>query len=214
MAVICPSILATDEEQYRRQMEKVAGFAHRIQIDLTDGKFAASKTVKPEGAWWPVGIKADFHLMYEDPRLAVKVISEHRPNMIIVHAEAKGDFETFSNYCAHHGIKVGIALLPKTNPARIEPALPKIDHVLIFSGNLGHYGGYANQNLLHKVSYLKSKKPQLEIGWDGGVNEQNISHLASGGIDVFVVGAVIHEADNPARVFHRLQRIADETGTT
>ncbi len=214
MPVICPAILAPDGLVYRQQIEKVAHFAHRLQIDLTDGKFAKNQTVRPDEAWWPVGIKADFHLMFEDPLLAVQTILEHRPHLIIVHAEARGSFEAFASRCHGQSVKVGVALLPKTSPQAIEGALSIIDHVLIFSGNLGEYGGHANLDLLHKAHYLKERKPGIEVGWDGGINEQNISQLASGGIDVFNVGGSIVNSDEPERVFHRLRRIVDETGTT
>jgi len=214
MPVICPAILASDEQKYRQQIEKVAHFAHRIQIDLTDGKFAKSQTVQPEEAWWPVGVKADFHLMFEDPFTAAKMVIEHKPHMIIVHAEAKGSFEVFAHLCHEHHVKVGVALLPKTQPQTITAALPKIDHVLIFSGNLGEYGGHADLDLLRKAHFLKGHKPDLEVGWDGGGTDQNISQLATGGVNVFNVGGFIQEASNPEKVFHRLQRIADETGTT
>ncbi|HLG90897.1 MAG TPA: hypothetical protein VI336_01935, partial [Candidatus Saccharimonadales bacterium] len=63
MAVVCPAILAVDKDSYHKQIQNVAHFAHRIQIDLTDGTFAPHKTVSPEEAWWPVGFLADFHLM-------------------------------------------------------------------------------------------------------------------------------------------------------
>ncbi|MEK7561616.1 MAG: hypothetical protein AAB541_02025 [Patescibacteria group bacterium] len=211
MPTICPAILAPDEQQYRQQIEKVAHFAHRIQIDLTDGKFAKNPTVEPEAAWWPVGVKADFHLMFEDPFLAAKIVIEHKPHLIIVHAEAKGSFEAFASRCHGHGVKVGVALLPETNPQSIESALGKIDHVLIFSGNLGSYGGHADLDLLHKVHYLKERKPEIEIGWDGGITDQNISLLASGGVDVFDVGGFIQSSQDPEKAFHKLQRIADET---
>jgi ribulose-phosphate 3-epimerase len=214
MPVICPAILAEDERRYRQQIEKVAHYAHRIQIDLTDGKFAKNQTVKPEKAWWPVGVKADFHLMFEDPSSAVETILEHQPHLIIVHAEAKGSFEAFASRCHGQGVKVGVALLPKTSPQAIESALSKIDHVLIFSGNLGSYGGHADLDLLHKVHYLKERKPEIEIGWDGGVTDQNISQLATGGVDVFAVGGFIQNSQDPERTFHKLQRIADETGST
>lgn len=214
MPIVCPSITAPDIDTYRQQMERVAHFAHRLQIDLTDGKFTKGADIKPQDAWWPVGIKADFHLMYEEPYLAVKTIVGHRPNLIIIQAEAKGSFETIANFCRDHGVKIGVALLPKTAPHIIENSLGKIDHVLIFSGHLGQYGGHADLDLLHKVRHLKEKRRELEIGWDGGVNEQNIARLAEGGVDVFNVGSFIQEATDPEKAFRRLQRIADESGTT
>lgn len=214
MPVICPSVLARDKDEYHRQMEKVAGFAERIQIDLTDGVFAPKQTIKPEDAWWPVGVQADFHLMYRDPHHVTDVILQHRPNMIIIHAEASGNFVAFAESLRHKGVKVGVALLPQTPVTTIMPALDKIDHVLIFSGQLGEFGGHANMDLLNKTRELKRHRPQLEIGWDGGVDERNISQLAFGGVDVFVVGGYIQKSSDPEKAYRTLARIADETGTT
>ncbi len=214
MSVICPAILAASPEQYHDQMAKIAGFAQRIQVDLTDGRFAKNRTVQPEDAWWPVGVQADFHLMYRRPDKAVETILEHRPHMIIIHAEADGNFEAFAALCHKHGVKVGVALLPQTQPQVIQDALNTIDHVLIFSGNLGEYGGLAKMDLLHKVEFIRRHNSELEVGWDGGINEQNISQLAFGGIDVFDVGGFLLEAADPEKAFNSLARIAEETGTT
>lgn len=214
MAVICPSILAGNEKEYHEQVDKIVHSAHRIQIDLTDGVFAPHQTVKPEQAWWPVGFKADFHLMYKNPADAIKTIMEHKPNLIIVHAEAEGNFSEVANFCHHYGVRVGIALLQDTPAEKIVSALNDVDHVLIFSGSLGNYGGHANLSLLSKVNFLKQQKPDLEIGWDGGVNDQNTSQLISGGVDVLSVGGFIQNAEDPAKAYSVLQRIADETGTT
>ena len=214
MPVICPAILAADSQQYREQIEKVASFAQRIQIDLTDGIFAKNQTVSPEEAWWPVGIKADFHLMYQRPDAAIHTLLEHQPNMVIVHSEADGKFEAFANICHRQGVKVGVALLQRTTAESVLASLDKIDHILIFSGALGSYGGHANFDLLNKINVIKHHKPNIEIGWDGGVNDQNISNLASAGIDVLDVGGFIQNSANPEHSYRILQRIADETGTT
>lgn len=214
MPTICPAILAADEPSYREQMNKVAHVAHRIQIDLTDGQFAQTPTVTPEQTWWPVGFAADFHLMYKDPLSAIRTIVEHKPNLIIVHAEADGDFSQVISLCRQTDIKVGVALLPQTSPEVILHGLDSIDHVLLFSGDLGSFGGRADLSLLAKAAFLKQQKPGLEIGWDGGVNDQNAAQLVTGGIDVLTVGGYIQKSDNPEKAFQTLARIADETGTT
>jgi len=214
MPVICPAILAGTLDEYRAQIEKIGHFVRRIQIDLTDGTFATTRTITPDEAWWPVGVLADFHLMYHRPDTAVDTILKHKPNMIIVHAEADGNFASFSEICHRQGVKIGVAILPKTPIESLVSALPRLNHVLIFSGDLGHYGGHANLDLLSRAQFLKHHKPELEIGWDGGVNEQNISRLAAGGIDVFNVGGYIQKSDQPEHAFKILDRIAQETGTT
>jgi ribulose-phosphate 3-epimerase len=214
MSEICPSIMANTEEKYREQMHRVAHFSHRIQIDLTDGHFAEPKTVSANKAWWPVGVKADIHIMHLDPEDAARTVAKHKPHMIIVHAEAEGSFEAFAQFCRQQNIKVGVALLQKTSPEHILPALPLVDHVLIFAGELGHHAGHADLDQLRKVEYLKHHKPELEVGWDGGINDQNISQMAFAGVDVFNVGGFIQKAENPEKAYHILQRIADETGET
>lgn len=195
-------------------MERIAPFAHRIQIDLTDGIFAAPRTINPEQTWWPVGLQADFHLMYKNPQSAVAALLEHGPHMLIIHAEASGRFDPIARLCRKRNVKIGIALLPNSHPASIVPALYHIDHVLIFSGDLGKFGGHADLDLLKKVDFLKNHKHDLEIGWDGGINSQNIAQLVSGGVDVLNVGGFIQNADDPERAFHALERIAEETDTT
>src|SRR4029079_18444249 len=132
MPVICPAILAPDEQKYHSQIEKIAGFAHRIQIDLTDGVFTQANTVKPDTIWWPAGVKADIHLMYKLPLRAAQEVLRHQPNLVIVHAEAEGDFGAFSDACRQAGAKIGVALLQPTSPEAILPSLGNIDHVLIF----------------------------------------------------------------------------------
>lgn len=214
MPIVCPAILAHTKEIFREQVEKVANFAHRIQIDLTDGVFAGPLTIDAADAWWPAGVKTDLHLMYDNPLSTIKALAEHKPHMVIVHAEAKGDFNEVVKFCRSKKIKVGVALLPKTLPEKIISALDNIDHVLIFSGDLGSYGGHAKLNLLGRVDTLKRHKPELEVGWDGGINAQNVSELVFGGVDVLNVGGFIQESENPARAYHTLERIAAETGTT
>ncbi|MBI4034687.1 hypothetical protein HY380_02185 [Candidatus Saccharibacteria bacterium] len=213
MPIVCPTILAADSQRYEQEIKRVAHFAHRLQIDLTDGGFAKTATVKPGEAWWPAGVKADFHLMYRQPAGAVKTIIKHKPHLIIVHAEADGDFAQLAKFCHEHRVRIGVALLPATKPQTILPALRLINHVLIFSGDLGHYGGRADLKLLGKVSFLKKHKPGLEIGWDGGIDDQNAAQLVFGGVDVLNVGGFIHQAENSETAFKALQRIADETGT-
>jgi ribulose-phosphate 3-epimerase len=197
MAVVCPAILADSPQNYRSQMDKVGHFAERIQIDLTDGEFASSRTVGPEDAWWPVGVMADFHLMYRRPDRAIQTILQHQPHMIIVHAEADGQFASFAQTCHQHGVKIGVAVLPKTPIESILEALHAIDHVLIFSGDLGHFGGHANLDMLSRVHLIKQHRPDMEVGWDGGINEQNISRLATGGVDVLNVGGKKQKNTHP-----------------
>jgi ribulose-phosphate 3-epimerase len=174
----------------------VSSFAKRLHIDLMDGIFAPTTSVRPDQIWWPGNVRVDLHVMYQDPFMFTDVFIALAPQMVIVHAEATGDFVMFANRMHTHGVEVGVALLPQTPVTAIVPALDLIDHVLIFSGNLGHQGGsYADPSLTTKINELRRAKPQLEIGWDGGINDQNAGALAKAGVDVLNVGGFIQGAD-------------------
>ncbi len=205
MAIICPTILAKDAHDYRRQLARVQTFARRLQIDLTDGVFAPVKTVGLSAIRWPAHARADLHLMYRNPLESLKAVVALKPHLVIVHAEARGDFIELARALHGHRIKVGLALLPETTVESIQPALEHIDHLLIFSGDLGHFGGTADLGLLAKVQAAKHRKPSLEIGWDGGINDKNVHLLAAGGVDVLNVGGFIQRASNPVAAYATLK---------
>jgi ribulose-phosphate 3-epimerase len=207
-AAVCPTILAEEINGYRLQMRRVLPFAQRLHIDMMDGMFASPKSIDVDQAYWPANVAVDMHVMYRRPFAYTRALIGLAPRMIIVHAEAEGAFMPFATLLHRHGIEVGVALLPQTPVTAIAPAMELIDHVLIFSGYLGHYGGTADLRLLSKVLQLRSLKPSLEIGWDGGVNNTNAAQLVAGGIDVLNVGGYIQHSTNPAKAYATLEAVA------
>jgi ribulose-phosphate 3-epimerase len=205
-STICPAVLAGTPEEYRHQMARISQFATRIHIDLADGKFASTKTIPIDQVWWPGGVRADLHVMYQKPFEHWKTFLGLAPQMVIVHAESDGNFVPFAELMHRHGIEVGVALKTDTPVELIRPALDWVDSVLIFSGNLGHFGGQADMSLLGKVELLRRLKPQLEIGWDGGINNTNAQALSRGGIDVLNVGGFIQHATDPQTAYANLVR--------
>jgi ribulose-phosphate 3-epimerase len=203
---ICPSVTATDINEYNSQMERVAKLASRLHIDMADGIFTPVKLLSIDQVWWPGGMRADLHVMYQKPFVHYKTYLSLAPQMVIVHAEAEGNFVPFAELMHRHGIEVGVALKQKTPVELIRPALAWIDYVLIFSGDLGHFGGQADLALLDKAAHLKQLKPQLELGWDGGINNDNAAALARGGIDVLNVGGYIHHAADPREAYDTLAK--------
>ena len=207
---ICPTITAETTDDYRRQMELVEPFATRIHVDITDGDFAPHKLVNFDQVWWRGNRTIDLHVMHRYPTDHSEIILAMSPRLVIVHAEAEGNLMNFINYLHHHGIEVGLALLQRTRIEDIAPALPAIDHLLVFSGNLGYQGGSeADLELLTKVRKARELKPTIEIGWDGGVNDQNVREIAEAGVDVINVGGYIHNSGNPAKAYATLKALVE-----
>lgn len=202
-ATICPTVMTDDPDEFASQMTEIAQYATRVHIDIGDGVFAR-QLLGPEDIWWPAGMRADLHVMYERPFEHAEAYKALSPQMVIVHAEADGDFFAFADDMHAHQIEVGVALLQQTPAEAIIPALGVIDHVLIFSGSLGHHGGKIDFQLLQKISRLQQLKPQLEFGWDGGANAENARALANGGVDVINCGGYLH-GDNPLEAWKKIQ---------
>lgn len=209
MAVsICPTVTTDDPAVYKLQIEQSLTYAHRLHIDLSDGIFTRNKLMEIEDVWWPGAVRADLHVMYQKPFNHTAALIALQPQLIIIHAEAEGDFVQFAELAHAHSVEVGVALLPETDVDVITPALAFIDHVLIFSGKLGHFGGHADLGLLEKARQLRAIKPTLELGWDGGVNDHNALALAKGGIDVLNAGGYLH-TKNPANAYATLKALTE-----
>ncbi|MDQ5885631.1 MAG: ribulose-phosphate 3-epimerase [Patescibacteria group bacterium] len=208
MPVICPTITAKNSDEYTKQMSEVASYIERIHIDLADGVFAPNKLLPIEDIWWPVGVIADIHVMYQAVAPFLDDLIQHKPNLIIMHAEAAGNFSELHTKLDAHNIRIGIALLADTPVEVIAPILHKLDHVLIFSGDLGYFGGHAKMSQLSKVRQIKKINPNIEIGWDGGINEDNVRKLVLGGVDVLNCGGAIHKAPDPHRAYDTLKMLA------
>ena len=144
MSIICPTILASDAETYKEQVTRLQPFATRVQIDLADGDFAPTQTIGPSEVRWPTNWEVDIHLMYRRPVEQLEVLASLAPQRVILHAESEGDLLGSIQYLQKVGIKTGLALLRGTVPDSVRELILAVDHVLIFSGDLGKYGGKAN----------------------------------------------------------------------
>jgi ribulose-phosphate 3-epimerase len=207
MPTICPTVTAKTVAEYRTQIEHIESFAQRIHLDFMDGQFAPTRSLSLDEAWLPDAKIIDMHIMYKSPHQAMEAITRLRPSLVIAHAEVEGNYLIFARELHALGIKCGIALLQDTPVNVIKPAIDEIDHVLIFSGDLGHFGGKVDLSLLHKVTELRRLKPSIEIGWDGGINDTNIAQLVAGGIDVLNVGGFIQNAPSPKDAYATLNSV-------
>lgn len=207
MAVICPTVTTDDPHVYREQIERVEPFARRIHIDIADGVLTPNKLINVHKIWWPADMTADIHVMYQTPEEVLGALIEYRPSLVILHAEADGNFMAMAERLKKANIKVGLALLQGSQVSSILTVLDVLDHVLIFSGSLGRFGGSADLAQLSKAAEIKLLRPIIEIGWDGGVNDLNAKTLSDAGVDVLNTGGFIHRTDDPAGAYAILQKL-------
>lgn len=212
MSVIAPAITVETEDAYKASIEKIKPFAQRVQIDISDGEFAPTFLMDAERIWWPKEWIVDIHAMVKHPLDYLDRLIGLKPHLIIFHAETDVNLvETFDKI-RKFGIKAGLALLKPTVPEMVADMIRAADHVMIFSGDLGHYGGTASMMQLEKIRLIKNINPNAEIGWDGGVNVDNAFTLTQGGVDVLNVGGALANVDNPAAVYETLIKEINKQG--
>lgn len=204
MSVIAPAITVDNPEDYKSAIERLHDFSSRVHIDISDGEFSPNFLLDVDKLYWPANWTVDIHAMVARPSEYVQKLIQLHPYTIIFHAEAKEDLMTTLQLVKQAGIRTGIALLRPTVPKTVQTLIEFVDHVMIFSGQLGQYGGVASLMQLEKVRLIRTIKPSVEIGWDGGANPDNAYSLSQGGIDVINVGGAINNAADPAAVYAKM----------
>lgn len=206
MAIICPSITLKIDE-YENYLYKVLKLSKRIHVDIMDGTLTETESIKLSDITIPKDSQIDIHLMVARPMDYVDQLIKLKPHMVIVQNEVDVHHMYFSALLHQHDILTGLAVLEDTPIEYTFQVVHSFDHVLIFSGNLGYYGGKTNLSLISKVKKTLDYHPGVEIGWDGGINDQNIKELVDGGIEVLNVGSFLHNSDDIVQAYGKLKEL-------
>jgi len=210
ITTIAPTILTEDPNEYNEIIKKYFNFAKRVHIDISDGTLTDNKTVSETAIWWPKGLTVDIHMMTATPSAHLENLLKLKPNLVIFHAEANEDLLPIFQKLHEAGIKVGVAIIKSVYPGNLKSILQEADYALIFSGNLGEYGGKAEPLLFEKAALIRDIKPTIEIGWDGGANAENIHLITHAGVDVINVGSAIAKAEDGAATFNELNKLTEK----
>ncbi len=208
MAVITPTITTEDPHVYRDQMKLIATYADGVHLDFADGVFAPTDLLSVEKAWRSDDLITHVHVMYQNPLEVIDDLVQLEADLVILHVESdniRQCLETLQD----NGTRTGLAILPESSVADLkELEVDELfDHVLVFGGHLGYQGGKADLDQLEKVKQLKEDYPDVEIGWDGGVNEDNAKQIADAGVDVLNVGGALSKSENPKKTYASLSSL-------
>jgi ribulose-phosphate 3-epimerase len=212
MSVIAPTITVETAEEYKAAVERLQPFVQRVHIDISDGEFAPIFLLGEAQIWWPKEWIVDIHAMVARPQEHLQALIAMKPNLITFHVETGANLAPILDEIKKNGIKAGIALQKPTVPLTVSGAIKSADHVLVFSGDLGHYGGTASLMQLEKVRLIKAINPAVEIGWDGGVSIDNAYTLTQGGVDVLNTGSAIVNAEDSAAAYAMLVKEINKHG--
>ncbi len=209
MAEVAVTIDADTPADFAARIDRVKGFAKRIHVDISDGVFAPHKTIGLSQAYGIEGAELDLHMMVEYPESQIEKMLAFEPNLVILHFESAGGHlkEVFSQLKAV-GIRTGLAIEHDTTIEQVKDWLPDLDHLLVFTGKLGFNGGEMRVDCLDKIAAAKIFNPNLEVGVDGGVNQETARYALAAGADVLDTGSFVHEAVDPEAAYIGLEALA------
>lgn len=166
-----------------------------IHIDVMDGKFVRNKNNPFKTLYKMSNVltkRLDVHLMVKNPLKDINYYAALNTEYITVHSELE-KVDKYLDLIKEYGIKCGLAVNPETDISLIIPYLSKVDLILIMSVHPGKGGQEFIDDTTKKILKLKkilvSKRLNIKIEVDGGVNDKTISRAYFA--DILVSGSYV-----------------------
>lgn len=218
---ISPSIFAADFTRIGEAikiMEEYGVFS--IHFDIMDFHFVPNLSFGPDfikDVQKHTKLKEDVHLMIELSEEKLRRFIELKPFLITLHVESPGFSYELLERIKCEGIKVGLALKPKTPLEKIKEYLDILDLILVMTVEPGFYGQEFLESSLEKIrecrglidSYKESRGREIWLQVDGGINANNIMKVIEAGADYIVIGSGFFRNDGYKKlktILHNLAR--------
>jgi ribulose-phosphate 3-epimerase len=181
-------------------------------MDLMDGHFVPNLSFGP-----PViaclrqalpDAMIDCHLMVSEPAKWVTPLQQAGSTSFTFHLESglpENDPRIMIQQIRTAGMKVGIAIKPKTPVEDLFPYMNDIDLALIMTVEPGFSGQKFMPDMMSKVETLRAKYPNVHIQVDGGLSPDTIDAAATAGANVIVAASAIFGAPDRKAVMDQLR---------
>lgn len=193
---ILPSLLAADFGRLADEILRAeASGADALHLDIMDPHFVPNLSFGPDIVALSRRVAPAFyrnvHLMMSRPDLYLGKFASAGAQTIQIHVEADCDLHTELRRIRALGAKPAIVLNPETPVERLYPYLDEADEVLVMTVHPGYGGQKFIADCLPKVTWLRERRPSLDIMIDGGGNAETIPLSAKAGANQFVAGSYL-----------------------
>jgi ribulose-phosphate 3-epimerase len=207
-----PSLLAADFSNLGEQAEILLRTGARVfHFDVGDGHFVEPITMGPvvlQGVAPLVhahGGAMDCHLMVDNPAHHFPQIAEAGGNSVTFHYEVVDDVPATIALAREHGLGVGVAFNPDSEPEDVVAVSGDADLVLCMSIHPGYGGQEFMPEALDRIARTRAGLPDsVHVQVDGGIDNENVRAVYDAGATLIVVGTAIFGREDLPRSYRRL----------
>ena len=209
-----PSLYAANFASLGEQTDILLRTGARVfHFDVGDGHFVEPITMGPivlkDVA--PIvhgydGGAIDCHLMVDNPTHHFPQIAAAGGDSVTFHYEAVADVRGTIAAAREHGLEVGVAFNPQTEPEAVAAEAGSADLVLCMSIHPGYSGQAFMPEALDRIARLRALLPdEVRIQVDGGVKAENVGAIHEAGASLLVAGSSIFAQGDLAAAYRRLR---------
>jgi ribulose-phosphate 3-epimerase len=199
-----PSLYAADFADLGRQVETLLDAGVRVfHFDVGDGHFVEPITIGPVvlEAVAPLvharGGAVDCHLMVDNPLRHLPQIAEAGGDSVTFHYEVVDDVPATIAAVREHGLQVGVAFSPETEPEAVAAVSTGADVVLCMSIHPGYSGQKFMPEAPGRIVRTRAALPAaVHVQVDGGIDGGNVHAVRDAGATLLVAGSAIFGQDD------------------
>jgi ribulose-phosphate 3-epimerase len=208
-----PSLYAADFAHLGEQIDALLRTGARVfHFDVGDGHFVEPITMGPIvlRSIAPLihaaeGSAIDCHLMVDNPTKHFPQIAEAGGDSVTFHYEAVDDVPATISVARAHGLQVGVAFNPETDPEDVVKVSGEADIVLCMSINPGYSGQQFMPEAFERIKTLRAALPEsIHVQVDGGVDDDNVREVHDAGATLIVAGSAIFALEDVRRAYRQL----------
>src|SRR5205814_2114605 len=147
----------------------------------------------------------DCHLMVDNPVRHFPQIAQAGGDSVTFHYEAVEDVPGTIAAAREHGLEVGVAFNPETEPEDVAKVAGDADLVLCMSIHPGYSGQEFMPDALDRIERTRKLLPEsIHLQVDGGVDNDNVRSIYDAGATLIVAGSSIFHREDLPRSYRRL----------
>jgi ribulose-phosphate 3-epimerase len=207
-----PSLYAADFARLGEQVDVLLRTGARVfHFDVGDGHFVEPVTIGPvvlqsiAPRVHQMGGVLDCHLMVDNPTRHFPQIAAAGGDSVTFHYEVVDDVPGTIAVAREHGLQVGVAFNPESEPEAVAAVAGDADLVLCMSIHPGYSGQEFRPDAVDRIARLRAGLPdEVNIQVDGGIDNETIVAAHEAGATLLVAGSAIFGREDLPRAYRRL----------